>query len=86
MKKFNDWKVYKNGDIIHTEMNYLISGDRLKENDWIEHMMYKGWVDLNDFIPAYFQALSYKNIESITIKLDLRKEYFPLIKIFELWT
>ena len=75
MKKFEDWKVYKNGDIFHKEMNYLIEGIRLQENDWIEHMIDKNWVNLNNFMPAYFQALANINISKINI-IRSHKEYF----------
>ena len=53
------WHVKKNGDLEY-DGRYFISGKRLTEKDWIAHLFEKGWIDFNEFIPAYFQAL--KNI------------------------
>lgn len=53
------WHVKENGDLEY-DGYYHISGKRLTENDWIAHLFEKGWIDFNEFIPAYFQAL--KNI------------------------
>lgn len=53
------WHVKENGDLEY-DGYYHISGKRLIENDWIAHLFEKRWIDFNDFIPAYFQAL--KNI------------------------
>ena len=53
------WHVKENGDLEY-DGYYHISGKRLIENDFIAHLFEKRWIDFNDFIPAYFQAL--KNI------------------------
>jgi hypothetical protein len=53
------WHVKENGDLEY-DGYYHISGKRLTEKDWIAHLFEKGWIDFNEFIPAYFQAL--KNI------------------------
>lgn len=60
------WLVKINGDMIYDGGRYSIAGDRLTEDNWIAHLFEKGWIDFNEFIPAYFQAL--KNIGKQFIK------------------
>jgi hypothetical protein len=57
---FGKWHVALDGDLEYDNGRYYISADRLTENNWIAHLFEKAWIDWNDFIPAYFQAL--KNI------------------------
>jgi len=66
--KFGKWKVYRNGDINFDNGYYFIDANRLKTEDWILHLMEKGWVDMNDFIPAYFQALQNIGVKHIKIQ------------------
>lgn len=66
--KFGKWKVNKRGDMLYDGF-YDISHDQLKEEDWILHLSEKSWIDWNDFIPAYFQALTNADIKFITIQI-----------------
>lgn len=66
---FGDWVVDKEGNLDCPKASYFIDSNRLKEKDWISHIMSKGWVDLNTFIPAYWTALMHKKIEKITIEI-----------------
>jgi hypothetical protein len=58
--KFGRWHVYEHGEMSFDNGRYGISEDRLHEDDWIAHLFEKGWIDWNEFLPAYFQAL--KNV------------------------
>lgn len=64
---FGKWKVKLNGDMSYDDDRYPIYSNQLQNDDWIAHMFEKGWIDWNDFIPAYFQAL--KNIGVKEIKM-----------------
>ena len=68
-KTIGKWKVLLNGDMFYDEGRYEITGDCLMEDDWIVHLFEKGWIDWNEFIPAYFQAL--KNIKCQHIKMKI---------------
>lgn len=66
------WKVSNKGTLTCKRDNgftYDIHFDRLTENNWIQHMREKIWVDMNDFIPAYFEALRRRGIKELTIKI-----------------
>lgn len=72
-KNFGEWHVTESGDMIHTDYKYKIDGYRLvskidDNNEWILHMMDKKWVDMNDFIPAYFHALKNLDTQYVEIK------------------
>ncbi len=63
--RFGKWYVYSNGNMIY-DGYYEIDSDSLRDtndNDWILHMFGKEWIDWNEFIPAYFQALKNINIQ-----------------------
>jgi hypothetical protein len=62
-----DWIVYEDGSMLHTERDYTIDAEDLKDKDWILHLLGKSWIDLNTFIPAYFHALSVIGTREITI-------------------
>ena len=38
------------------KMATLIGANRLRNDDWILHLLEKSWVDMNDFIPASFSG------------------------------
>ena len=65
-----DWTIEDDGSLVNKEHSYVISADQiLEQKDWILHMMWKPWVNLNSFIPAYFLALErlgIKNAEIVT--------------------
>lgn len=62
-----EWDISPEFDITHRQSGYLIQGDRLVEKDWILHMSEKRWVDLNTFIPAYFEALRRLGCKEVTV-------------------
>lgn len=63
------WKVYPDGSLECEDAGYDITPRQLVKDDWLlMHMMEKTWVDMNEFLPAYFRAmrilgLHYKTIE-----------------------
>lgn len=64
-----DWKIAEDGTLLDQDgHDYDIEGERLTEDDWILHLSGKGWIDLNTFIPAYFEALAKRGIKELTIK------------------
>jgi hypothetical protein len=63
--KFGKWKVTKAGSLTH-ERGYSIPFNRLEEN-WIEHLDSKAWIDWNEFIPAYLQALKNKGVKDLNL-------------------
>jgi len=38
----------------------------LTKNDWFIHLSGKRWIDWNEFIPAYIQALKHARIKEIS--------------------
>lgn len=64
---FGKWQVHLNGDMIYDNGRYEISSDRLDESDWVAHLFGKGWIDWNDFIPAYFQACKNAEIQEVSL-------------------
>lgn len=74
-----DWEVKTDGTMISKlKPHYTISGNRLTEKDWIKHLLEKGWVDMNTFIPAYFYALKMigKKEVLITANYSLNKNEY----------
>jgi hypothetical protein len=69
-KKFGNWVVLKTGDMTYDNNRYDISSDQLNEEDWILHLLKKEWIDWNEFIPAYFYALSKAGIKSQIITIS----------------
>ena len=67
IKKFGKWKVSLKGDMTYDKGRYSIHHKRLKENNWIIHLSEKHWIDFNEFIPAYLQALKNANIQFLEI-------------------
>ena len=66
---FGKWVVSKNGDMCH-DNKYDIISSRLTEENWIIHLSEKVWINWNEFIPAYLQALRNANIKKVTILSD----------------
>lgn len=48
---------------------YDIPADRLREANWIPHMAKKGWCDMNEFIPIYFEALKRQGVREMLIPI-----------------
>ena len=66
---FGKWKVSKTGNMEYDKGRYSIEKNRLSEDDWIAHLFSKGWIDWNEFIPAYFQALKNADVQFITSRV-----------------
>lgn len=64
---FGKWKVEPSGDMIYDGGRYAIYDNRLTWDEWILHLTSKGWIDWNDFIPAYLQALRNAGIQKLSI-------------------
>ncbi len=60
---FGKWHVSKSGDMTYDNGRYSIYDYQLEEDNWIAHMSEKNWIDWNEFIPAYFQALKNAGIQ-----------------------
>lgn len=61
--EFGKWQVSKNGDMLYDGGRYSIADYQLKDVDWIIHMFEKKWIDWNEFMPAYFQALKNAGVQ-----------------------
>lgn len=64
---FGDWEITKDGGLLYVPRDYYIAKDRLTEPFWITHLAGKVWIDFNEFIPAYFQALRNAGINQLNI-------------------
>ena len=53
---YGKWHVSIDGLMTYDKGRYEIDNESLEDDDWILHMSSKGWIDWNDFIPAYIQA------------------------------
>jgi hypothetical protein len=83
--KGHQWMVTQYG-LEAIEVDYPIEANRLNENDWLQHMAEKTWIDLEEFIVAYALALVLHGrakmtpnqllvrMEAARIKLDRAKE------------
>lgn len=77
IKAFKQWAVTEYG-LERIDLEYPIPAARLWEPDWIQHMSMKNGIDLDDFIDAYYTALTIHDHarprRSIGKKLRLRYE------------
>lgn len=65
---FGKWTVEPCGDMVYNSGRYYIYDNQLAQDNWILHLMTsKGWIDWNDFIPAYLQALENARVQKVTI-------------------
>ena len=67
--QFGNWKVDEEGNLDHMKKPYFITADRLNEEDWLIHLAGKSWIDWNEFISAYFQALKNAEIQFIKMRV-----------------
>lgn len=65
--KFGDWLVDAKGNLCYKK-HYFIDKSSLKDSDLICHLFSKGWIDWNEFIPAYFTACKINKIEHLSIR------------------
>jgi len=74
IEHYGNWYVEENGYLYYkdqmkpVEIMYDLDEKRLKEQDWILHMLEKRWCNMNDFIPAYLHACKNAGIQILTIK------------------
>lgn len=61
------WAIEKDGTMVHNSPEYIIDGDRLREDNWIQHMAEKRWCDLRVFVRAYLLACQTAGLRSVTI-------------------
>jgi hypothetical protein len=51
LKRYGEWAVTTNG-LSSLTVKYNVTKDRFDEDDWIDHMEGKTWVNMNDFKAA----------------------------------
>ena len=61
------WTIEQDGTMNHDSMNYVIEGSRLGEDNWIQHMIEKRWVDPRIFVRAYLMACQIAGLKTVTI-------------------
>ena len=61
------WQIEQDGTMIAENMNYIIDGSRLGEDNWIQHMLEKRWVDPRVFVRAYLMACQIAGLHTVTI-------------------
>lgn len=66
LRKTNDWKVSKSGDIDNTETGYGIEHWRLSE-PWLAQLSGKVWVDLLAFRTAYITACRRAGVTQVAL-------------------
>lgn len=67
--EFGKWSVDKIGNMEYDKGRYFIGKERLREDDWISHLFEKGWIDWNEFVPAFFTACKINKIEHVTLRV-----------------
>jgi hypothetical protein len=69
--KYPQWSIDNGGNLCYNNAfgceDYTIEKHRLAEANWILHLLEKEWVDMNDFIPAYFVALAKAGKQKVTV-------------------
>lgn len=68
VQKFGTWEVLPNGDIFNEDGRF-VHGERVAEEDWILHAITQNW-DLNEFVPAYYQAIKTVKLETVTFVIN----------------
>lgn len=66
LRKTNDWKVSKSGDIDNAETGYGIEHWRLSE-PWLAQLSGKVWVDLLAFRTAYITACRRAGVTQVAL-------------------
>ena len=67
--KFGKWHVSIVGDMEYDNGRYYIYNNQLADDNWIAHMFEKGWIDWNEFIPAYYQALKNFGVKNLKTRV-----------------
>ena len=71
------WKVNKDGDLVwvknkygHNKSYYIITKERLNEEDWLSHMNEKmDAAEFGQFVCAYFKACEMAGIKELKVEL-----------------
>lgn len=61
------WSIEQDGTMTHESPKYYIEGSRLGEDNWIQHMLEKRWVDPRIFVRAYLYACQTAGLKQVTI-------------------
>ena len=64
------WVCDKEGNMDFNNGKYNILASQLADPDWILHLSGKIWIDWNEFIPCYMQALRNADIKELEIKVN----------------
>lgn len=67
--EFGEWKVDQEGNMSFRNGRYDIDRGSLKDDDWFCHLFEKGWINWNEFVPAYFTACKINKIENVKIRI-----------------
>lgn len=71
LKRFGEWLVFENGNMVHDTEGYEIDHDRLNESDWWTFFFTEPNFNWNEFIPAYFFACKQANVQTLNLNLNL---------------
>lgn len=66
--KFGKWFVDTNGDM-SWDNRFFINADQVVEQTCIVQMFKHEWIDFNEFMPAYFQALKNKKCQYVNVQI-----------------
>lgn len=68
---FGKWRVELDGTLNYKDGRYIIDPSQLDDDeaDWVIHLFGKDWIDWNEFIPAYFQALKNIGVQEVKMKV-----------------
>lgn len=66
---FGKWQVEPCGTMIYDNSRYLVEPSQLTDDDLVLHLFSKGWIDWNDFMPAYLQALKNIGVQTVGMKV-----------------
>lgn len=68
--QIGSWFIEPDGSMTHASPAYDIDGARLAEGNWITHMAEKRWVDLREFVRAYFTACQIRGLRTVSLRTD----------------
>ncbi len=55
IERYGDWAICSDG-IYSLYIKYFIDKNRFDENDWVDHLSEKNWVNIDDFTKAFSRA------------------------------
>lgn len=68
--KIGSWMIEPDGSMLHENPYYCIEGFELNGCNWITHMACKNWVDIKEFIRAFFAACRRRGLTFVEIRSD----------------